>query len=189
MNPMLITIDGPAGSGKSCTAEILSNKLGISRFNTGNIYRAIAYVLFITNKAKYFTEKEIQEIDVKCDGKSVFYHNKNITSFIRIAQVNELVIEVAKFDFVRKKVENLLREFSKSCKNGVVVEGRVMGSIVFPDAAHKFFLTAKPENRAKRRVLQFPDLKYDDVLIDIKKREMKTKIENMGLLSFQMVLL
>lgn len=158
---MIITIDGPAGSGKSTIAKKLAEKLNFYYLNTGLLYRAVAYVLTkILNKKeeelKNITEKDldfISKISYEYENKSpqVFFDKKNITSFLYDSHLGQQASFLSEKKEVRGRLLILQKNVAK--KYDIVAEGRDCGSVVFPNADYKFFLTASLEQRA-RRVLQ-----------------------------------
>ena len=175
---MIIAIDGPAGSGKSTTAKLLADKLGFIYLDTGAMYRAVTLFL-LNNKIDINNTVDIQEslrkidLSIKNEDKfEVYLNSKNVTDDLRQAIIDDLVSYVSKILDVREKMVTLQRSFSNN-KN-IVVEGRDIGSNVFPNADFKFFLIADVMERAKRR---FNDQGYENKLTipelveKIKKRD------------------
>ena len=152
---MIIAIDGPAGSGKSTTAKIAAEKLGFIHINTGAMYRGIAL--------KCIQEKinptDMPEMDNILSGTVFKFCGKdeadlsmdgvNISSEITTAEVTESVSRISAIPRVREKLVEYQREMADGID--VVLEGRDIGTVVFPDADHKFFLIADIHERAKRR--------------------------------------
>lgn len=149
---ILITIDGPAAAGKSTVAKILAEKLGFLYLDTGAMYRAVTLYL-IENGIDVNNEKKISsvldDIDVKYENGRIFLNGKDVENRIRRPEVNEAVSPVSAVPEVRKKMVELQRSIFH--EKGIVCEGRDMGSVVFPEAEHKFFMTASLNQRAKRR--------------------------------------
>jgi len=175
---MIIAIDGPAGSGKSTTAKLLAEKLGYVYLDTGAMYRAIT-VFFIDNKndlkdLKLLSES-LEEVNIfikyEKDFK-IFINDVNVNNRIRESNVDNMVSSVSKLDFVRNKLIIIQRKFSEG-KN-IVVEGRDIGSNVFPNADFKFFLNADINERAKRRLKdkQYTSMSIENLVKEIKKRDM-----------------
>ena len=175
---MIIAIDGPAGSGKSTTAKLLADKLGFIYLDTGAMYRAVTLFL-LNNKIDINNTVDIQEslrkidLSIKNEDKfEVYLNSKNVTDNLRQTSIDDLVSYVSKILDVREKMVILQRSFSNN-KN-IVVEGRDIGSNVFPNADFKFFLIADVMERAKRR---FNDQGYENKLTipelveKIKKRD------------------
>ena len=175
---MIIAIDGPAGSGKSTTAKILADKLGFIYLDTGAMYRAVTLFLLnnridINNTADVQRSLEKIDLSIKNENKfEVYLNSQNVTNNLRQTNVDDLVSYVSKILDVREKMVILQRAFSNN-KN-IVVEGRDIGSNVFPNADFKFFLIADVMERAKRR---FNDQGYkkklsiSELVEKIKKRD------------------
>ncbi len=154
---MIIAIDGPAGSGKSTTAKEVASQLNIMHLDTGAMYRAVALYL-IENKIlnlDMLTSLEWNEILSNIDIKFSFNSNQillngnDVSRRIRETEVSEFVSEVSAVSIVREKMVNLQREIAAG--NNVVLEGRDIGTRVFPNADFKFFLNADVKVRGKRR--------------------------------------
>ena len=160
---MIIAIDGPAGSGKSTTSKLVAKKLGISHLDTGSMYRAIT-VHFIKNN---YSLDDIDvpsvmdsielEISDSSDNKSVFLNGDDVTDKLRSNEVSRLVSDVSSVKEIRAKMVQIQRSISSN--KSIVIDGRDIGTVVFPDAEFKFFITASIESRAKRR---FNELKQSD---------------------------
>ena len=153
---MIIAIDGPAGSGKSTTAKIAAKKLGFIHINTGAMYRGIT-LKCIQGKINPTDMPEMANIlsgtEFKFCGKDVadlFMDGVNISSEITTAEVTESVSRISAIPKVREKLVEYQREMADGI--AVVLEGRDIGTVVFPDADHKFFLIADIYERAKRRM-------------------------------------
>lgn len=150
---MIISIDGPAGSGKSTVAEILAIKLGFVHFNSGSLYRAItAYAL----KNQIDIETSINalsklnlEVCYKNNVQHVFVNKIDFTNDLRDNAVSALSPITSKFKEIRNLVDDCQRQFAYH--NNVVIDGRDIGSYVFPNAEHKFYLDCSVDIRAERR--------------------------------------
>lgn len=180
---MIITIDGPAGTGKTTVAKNLAEELGYIYFDTGSMYRAITYGVIANkidlddeNALKAFLESHPVTIETHFDEKRIFLAGIEVTSKIRTAEVTNLVSKVSSIRAVRDTLVATQRILSKGVN--AVFEGRDMGSVVFPDADIKIFLTASLEVRAKRRynelIAKNPEdtsLTLAGVLADIDRRD------------------
>ncbi|MGP1488500.1 MAG: (d)CMP kinase [Peptoanaerobacter stomatis] len=172
---MIIAIDGPAGAGKSTISKLIANRLGIMYIDTGAMYRAVTYY-FLQNDVKFDDKDEIKssldKIDIDFDGDKVYLCNRDVTSQIRSKIVNENVSDVSAIDVVREKMVDMQRLMSK--KKSVLLDGRDIGTVVFPSADYKFYLTASVDVRAKRRYLE----EQNKGNINISIEEIKKSIEN-----------
>ncbi len=178
---MIITLDGPAGSGKSTTARALAKKLGGVYLDTGAMYRSVTLVALesgvnIGDAAKLDTIARTIVIDFQesTNGQKVFVNGRDITAAIRTPEVDANVSTVSAHPCVREKMVAQQRNIAKKHKT-VIVEGRDTGSVVFPNADHKFFLSANPAERGKRRALQTGQAadKVQDIAKQIVERDSK----------------
>jgi cytidylate kinase len=172
---LIVAIDGPAGSGKSTSAKLVAQKLGYLYIDTGAMYRAVTLMVLRSEIPLENTDKitELAEdIDIRLEyvnGKtSVFVSGENITEEIRTKTVNSSVSEISKIEGVRTALVAKQREM-KDLNNGIVMEGRDIGTVVFPDADIKIFLTASIEQRTKRRVKEFEEKGIEVSLDEIKE--------------------
>ena len=153
---MVIAIDGPAGSGKSTTAKYAAEKLGFIHINTGAMYRGITLKCIEGNiNPDHLSELEhiLSQTTFKFggkDGADLFMDSVNISSRITTVEVTESVSRISAIPIVRKKLVEYQREMADEID--VVLEGRDIGTVVFPDADYKFFLIADIFERAKRRM-------------------------------------
>ena len=176
---MIIAIDGPAGSGKSTTAKLLAKKIGFIYLDTGAMYRAVTYY-FLNNSADLTNSSEILQllnkmnlkIDYQNDEFTVFLDNKNVNNHIRKQNINQFVSDVSKIGEVRKKMVEIQRNFSN--KKDIVVEGRDIGSHVFPDADYKFFIKADILVRAERRFNEMSEssISIPELATQLEQRDM-----------------
>ncbi len=159
-NIPIITIDGPSGSGKGTISKLLAEKLGWHFLDSGAVYRVIA--LIITKKNIQLSDLfaivnaannlQAKFIDQPGQPQKIFFEQKDITTAIRSEEYSSLASKIAAIAEVRAALTPFLRSFSKL--PGLVADGRDMGTVVFPSAQFKIFLTASAEERAKRRLLQ-----------------------------------
>ena len=153
--PFVITIDGPAGSGKGTISKLVCKDLGFHYLDSGAIYRIIAF----NAKTKNLVSNQISNMLELIDGikinfvdEKTFLNRKDITDLIRSELIGKFASEIAKNKLVREKILGLQKSFFKS--PGLVADGRDMGTVVFPKAKVKIFLTASIEERANRRYKQ-----------------------------------
>lgn len=187
----IIAIDGPAGSGKGTITERISQKLGLVNIGSGSAYRCVA--LETINQGIEIEEKEkiikmLENIKIEFDiseGKDTVYLNgKNVTDRIREKDVATIVSQVSAIKEVRIKLNDIFR----SCAEGkrVIMEGRDIGTCVYPNADVKIYLDASPEIRAKRRLKQNEEkhieMSYEEILQNIKTRDEIDKNKEMGAL-------
>ena len=172
----VITIDGPAGAGKSSVAKEAAKKLGIKYLDTGAIYRAIALILAkseIKPDNEEFLREALSEIKIELRDNEVLVNDFDVTGEIRTPEVDKLASIYSALPIVRKALLGLQQEQEKY--GSIIAEGRDVGSVVFPKAKVKFFLTASPEARAKRRyherVKKGKPADYDEILAAIIQRD------------------
>lgn len=169
----VIAIDGPAGSGKSTVARALARRLELGYLDTGSMYRAVAFAALrravdpadeepVGRIAETF-ELEVDEGDVTVDGVDASIE-------IRGPEVTRAVSIVAANPTVREALRRRQRAWALE-RGGGVLEGRDIGTVVFPDAALKVYLDARPEVRAARRSKEVTDLDYETVAADIARRD------------------
>ncbi len=184
----VVTIDGPAGAGKSSVARRAAVELGIKYLDTGAIYRAIALILAkseINPDNEDFLSEALSEIKIELKQNSVLVNGFDVSGEIRTPEVDELASVYSAVPLVRKALLSL----QKDQKNygSLIAEGRDEGSVVFPDAKVKFFLTASPEARAKRRYLERiskgQEADYDEILSAIKNRDLNDSTRKLSPLS------
>ncbi|WP_300355952.1 (d)CMP kinase [Fusobacterium sp.] len=177
MKNFIMAIDGPAGSGKSTIAKILAEKNNLTYLDTGAMYRMVA-LYFFENNVDLDNDLEVKlnlkQIQMDIEKDRFILNGRDVSKEIRTPRVSGLVSFVARIKVVREKLVELQREISKG-KN-VVLDGRDIGTVVFPDASLKIFLVASPEERAKRRMKEYEEKgveeNFEAVLANIKERDM-----------------
>ena len=172
---MIIAIDGPSGAGKSTVARLLSKELGFEYIDTGAMYRALAYKAYVQNID--INENKIAEMlkttNIDYYDNQIFLDGENVENLIREEAISIAASKISALKIVREKMVEIQRKIAQN-KNAVL-EGRDIGTTVFPEAEHKFFITASLEERAKRRYeqLKINNIKadYTSVFNDMKKRD------------------
>lgn len=181
---MIIAIDGPSGAGKSTVAKAVAKRLGFSCLDTGAMYRAIAWRA-LEDGVALDDEDGLGRIARTCEisfghvegdplPKRVFIDGVEVTDAIRTARIDKAVSPTSAVPSVRTALVDQQRRIGAG--GDFVVEGRDIGTVVFPDAAVKVFLTASDEERAHRRVRQNVDrgigsIDYEEVLADLRRRD------------------
>lgn len=175
-----IAIDGPSGAGKSYLAKGLAKKYNLVHIDTGALYRAIGLYMCRSNidktdKAKVVENLKNITLELRFeDGiQCVILNGENVNDFIRTPEISMYASAVSAVPEVRKFLLDIQKNMAK--KGGVVMDGRDIGTVIIPDADVKIFLVASNESRAQRRyeelVQKGLDVKYEDVLSDIIKRD------------------
>lgn len=175
-----VAIDGPAGAGKSTIARKTAEDLGFIYVDTGALYRTIGYAVdhfgLSTKKAEDVVSAldRIQiELKFVAGEQRVFLNGEDVSGLIRSPEVSMFASEVSAVPQVRDFLLTLQRELAQ--KHDVIMDGRDIGTVVLPDADLKIFLTATPEDRAKRRYQQFLEsgtvVDFDRLLEEIKQRD------------------
>lgn len=175
-----IAIDGPSGAGKSTVAKMISRKLNILYLDTGAMYRAVG-LKALRNNVDISSETEVKtmlddtnvEIRYENGVQKIFLDKENVDGFIREHAVSKAASDISAIPCVRLKMVELQREIA--FKNDCVLDGRDIGSFVLPNAFPKVFLTASPQERAKRRQLQLAEkgenISFEKILADIRERD------------------
>lgn len=173
---LVVAIDGPAGSGKGTVTKIIASKKNLQYIDTGAMYRCIALKMLEENVGLEDTEKIkniLDNIEIDLEGSNVFLNNRDVTKQIRTVEVSNFTSPVSAIGFVREKMVDLQRALASG--KDVIMEGRDIGTIVFPNADVKIYLDAKPEERARRRVEQNEKngiaSNYEQILKDIIERD------------------
>jgi cytidylate kinase len=179
MKKVVVTIDGPAGAGKSTVAKSLARKLGYRLLDTGAIYRAVALA---AQRAKISWDDAngcadvARELDIRFDfvgdKNHVFLASEDVSAAIRTPEMSSGASKVSAHPPVRTALLELQRRLGAG--GGVVVEGRDTGTVVFPHAEAKFFLFANDEERARRRCAELPaGTDFQQVLREIRERDQR----------------
>lgn len=178
----IVAIDGPAGTGKSSVARFAAEKLGFIYVDTGAIYRALAYLTVIhdvdpddySEVLKLIPRLKV-EVDEAAHCTRIRIEGHVIESELRTEKISKLSSMVSRHQAIRADLLSVQRDLSKIVKNGGIFEGRDIGTVVFPKAALKIYITANAETRAKRR---FEEIKahhsattYEEILESIKNRD------------------
>ena len=159
---IIIAIDGLSGCGKSSTAKLLAKEINYKYLDSGAMYRAVTLYI-IENSIDYQNLKKLNNIldeirlefikENTSDSYQIFLNNKNVEKKIRSKKVSELVSEISKISIIRKKLVKMQRKIGDN--KGIVMEGRDIATVVFPDAELKVFMQADINVRAKRRLKDF----------------------------------
>ena len=183
---MIVAIDGPAGSGKGTIASILSKKLNLVNIDTGATYRCVA-LKALRNNLNVEDKDEIiklsNNIEIKFDlNNNVYLDGEDVTKEIRSKEVTNIVSPISSIVEVRKNMVDLQRRLGNS--NNVVMEGRDITTVVFPNADYKFYLDATLEERAKRRFKEYQEkninMSYDEIYENIKSRDYNDSHKEVG---------
>ena len=176
----VVAVDGPAGSGKGTITREVAKKMNLINIDTGAMYRSVT-LLMIRQNVKLEDEEKIKEILDKIDIKfgiengeqKVYLNGEDVSLLIRTKEVNEFVSPVSTIKIVRERLADMQREMSKAID--VIMEGRDIGTNVFPNADVKIYLDATPEERAKRRFKQNEEkgiqIPYEEILESVKNRD------------------
>ena len=186
---MIIAIDGPAATGKSTTAKAVASRLGFTYLDTGAMYRAVTFAVLdknitISDKKEMVTFLKSLKINFISDGctKNITLNNKDITNEIREPYVTAKVSEVSAIPSVRESMVSLQRKLAQG--ENCIVEGRDIGTVVFPNADLKFFMIADDKIRAERRRMDLLALgrieELEDLETEIKIRDEKDSSRNLS---------
>lgn len=178
--PFIITIDGPAGAGKGTISKLVSQNMGFHYLDSGAIYRVIAFEAnqkgLATDQISQITEL-IDEINIQFIGDKIFLTDKDVSELIRSEDIGKFASEIAKNEEIRKNILEFQKSFFKP--PGLVADGRDMGTVIFPKAKVKIFLTASIQERANRRykqlILKEKDVNLTDLFQRIKLRDESDK--------------
>ena len=170
MRKIRIAIDGPASAGKSTIAKLLAEKLNIEYIDTGAMYRALT-VKALRIKCDLDNSEEVKKLltstEIDFISGSIFLDKKNVDEEIRTPEVDSYVSKIASNEQIRDALANMQREIGEH--KSVLMDGREIGTNVFPNAEYKFFVTASVEVRADRRYIEMIKKGYSVKLNEIKK--------------------
>lgn len=180
----IVAIDGPAGAGKGTITKLVGEKLGLINIDTGATYRCVTlaaiekgYTLKEEDKIVKLLDELKIEFKKENNKEQVFLNDVDVTNKIRTQEVNNMVSQISHIPEVRNNMANFQRKIAEG-KN-VIMEGRDIGTNVFPNADVKIYLDATPEERAKRRILQNEEKgiqsTYEEILENIKFRDYNDK--------------
>lgn len=176
MNHVIITIDGPSGTGKSSAARAVAKALGYVFLDTGALYRTAA--LAVDQRGADIDNDTVcgsivAQIDIRFDQERVLLDGTDVSDAIRTPRISDLSSRIAVHPSVRRKLLDIQRSFAH--RVSLVAEGRDTGSVVFPDADIKIYLDASPQARARRRHLELQakgrTMGYEEVLAEIAERD------------------
>ncbi|MCK5139266.1 MAG: (d)CMP kinase [Thermodesulfovibrionia bacterium] len=172
----IITIDGPSGAGKSTVSKLLAQKLGYKYLDTGALYRAVAWKIKEENgdpEDEKTLDHIIENIKITLNDDRVMVNGMDVTSKIRTPEIGELSSQVSALPIAREFLYTIQKEIG--LKGKIVMEGRDIGSTIFPEAENKFFLDASAEERGRRRFKELkqsnPAINLETTIEDIKKRD------------------
>ena len=177
MKKIIIAIDGFSGTGKSSTAKQVASALGYTYIDTGAMYRAMTFYYLENNLelSQMSSSSILDEIDLNLKGKSIFLNDRDVTTEIRTLRINERVSAISAIPEVRRKLVSLQQQIGKN--GGIVMEGRDIGSVVFPEAELKVFMTADVKVRAERRRMEMAEqgmeVSLEEVIQNLTARDSK----------------
>lgn len=176
MGKLIVAIDGPAGAGKSTIAKLLAEALAITYIDTGAMYRAVGYYFMeqgISLEDTVQVESGLKEITIQVLNDDILLNGTSVKDKIRTPEASAMASQVAKIKSVREKLVKDQRLMGTH--QSLVMDGRDIGTNVFKEADFKFFLTATPEERGRRRFVELeklnPGLTLDQVIREVKERD------------------
>lgn len=177
---IVIAIDGPAASGKSTTAKLLAKKLGYIYIDTGAMYRAFTLKVLSENLLEQLLGDEaqlrqfVEDTDIRLTDTQVWLDERDVTEEIRSNDVSKFVSKISALKAVREKLSAIQRKLGEA--KGVVMDGRDIGTAIFPNAELKIYMMASARERAKRRYAELKS-KHADVSLDALEAEIKQRDE------------
>jgi len=171
-----IAVDGPSGAGKSTVAKAIAKKLNIEYIDTGAMYRALGLKIMnngIEMKDEDSIKELLKETEIDFVNGDIILDGQVVSHLIRTPEVSMAASACSAYPFVREKLVKAQQQLGAS--KSVIMDGRDIGTAVFPDAEYKFFVTASDEERAKRRyeelIAKGEDVTFEQVLVDIRQRD------------------
>ena len=171
-----IAVDGPSGAGKSTIAKAIAKKLNIDYIDTGAMYRAVGYKML--KKGVALTdleglEKMLETTEIDFSEGNIYLDGEIVNDYIRTPEISKQASDCSAIGMVRKKLVDLQQKMGEA--KSVIMDGRDIGTVVFPDAEFKFFITASAEERARRRyeelIAKGQDVTLEQVLTDLNTRD------------------
>lgn len=175
-NIVTIAVDGPSGAGKSTVAKAVAKKMNIDYIDTGAMYRAVGYKMIQEGVAlddEQALKQMLENTEIDFSNGNILLDGNNINDYIRTPEISKQASDCSALPIVREKLVDLQRKMGQT--KSVIMDGRDIGTNVFPNAKYKFFITASAEERANRRYKELmekgQDVVYEDVLKDIIQRD------------------
>lgn len=182
---MIVTIDGPAGAGKSSIAHQVASQLGFEFLDTGALYRAATYAALraaVSLDDPAALTALVEGVEIEWEDREVLLNGDNVSTVIRTPEITSSIRYLADVPGVRARLSQLQRQIAYG--RDIVTEGRDQGAEVFPSAECKIFLTASPEERARRRMRQLAEagryLTFEEVLAAQNKRDLEDRMRDIG---------
>lgn len=171
-----IAVDGPSGAGKSTIAKAIAKKLNIDYIDTGAMYRAVGYKMLKEGVALTDLDglqKMLDNTVIDFSEGNIYLDGEIVNDYIRTPEISKQASDCSAIGMVRKKLVDLQQKMGES--KSVIMDGRDIGTVVFPDAEFKFFITASAEERARRRyeelIAKGQDVTFEQVLTDLNTRD------------------